>query len=146
MKMDLRSQWLGTGEATTRSLDSAIMAPSLNTASSTIRMVGKYLQHRRHACQFISSPQAVLTSQHHLTSPASTLHRYRSQQHQVHATPDTGHAISTGALLASRPHVGASGMHAVRTEGCSRWALDTTRPCLASRYDRGITECEAHQL
>ena len=43
MKMLLRSQWFGTGEATTRSLDSAIMAPSLNTASSTIRMVGKYL-------------------------------------------------------------------------------------------------------
>lgn len=43
MKMLLRSQWLGTGEATTRSLDSAIMAPSLNTASSTMRMVGKYL-------------------------------------------------------------------------------------------------------
>ena len=27
----------------TRSLDSAIMAPSLKTASSTMRMVGKYL-------------------------------------------------------------------------------------------------------
>ena len=44
MKMLLRSQWLGTGEAMTRSLLSAIMAPSLNTASSTIRMVGKYLR------------------------------------------------------------------------------------------------------
>ena len=44
MKMLLRSQWLGTGEATTRSLERAIMAPSLNTASSTIRMVGKYLR------------------------------------------------------------------------------------------------------
>ena len=44
MKMLLRSQWLGTGEATTRSFERAIMAPSLNTASSTIKMVGKYLQ------------------------------------------------------------------------------------------------------
>jgi hypothetical protein len=35
---------LGTGEATTLSFDSAIMAPSLKTASSTIRMVGKYLR------------------------------------------------------------------------------------------------------
>jgi len=34
-------------EATTRSLDSAIMAPSLNTASSTISSVGKYLRARR---------------------------------------------------------------------------------------------------
>jgi len=32
--------------ATTRSLDSAIMAPSLNTASSTISSVGKYLRVR----------------------------------------------------------------------------------------------------
>ena len=44
MKMLFRSQWLGTGEAMTRSLDSAIMAPSLNTASSTMRIVGKYLR------------------------------------------------------------------------------------------------------
>jgi hypothetical protein len=35
---------LGRREGVTVSLDSAIMAPSLNTASSTIRMVGKYLR------------------------------------------------------------------------------------------------------
>lgn len=40
----MRSQRLGSWEGVTVSLDSAIMAPSLNTASSTIRMVGKYLR------------------------------------------------------------------------------------------------------
>lgn len=42
--MEVRFQRLGSREGVTVSLDSAIMAPSLNTASSTIRMVGKYLQ------------------------------------------------------------------------------------------------------
>lgn len=42
-KMEVRSQRLGRREGVTLSLLSAIMAPSLNTASSTIRMVGKYL-------------------------------------------------------------------------------------------------------
>ncbi len=41
--MEVRSQRLGRAEGVTVSLDRAIMAPSLNTASSTIRMVGKYL-------------------------------------------------------------------------------------------------------
>ena len=45
MKIALRFQVLGCGEATTRSLDKAIMAPSLKTANSTISRVGKYLQH-----------------------------------------------------------------------------------------------------
>lgn len=44
MKMLRRFQVLGTGEETTRSLERAIMAPSLNTANMTIRIVGKYLQ------------------------------------------------------------------------------------------------------
>ena len=44
MKMAFRFQELGVGLATTRSLDSAIMAPSLKTASSTISSVGKYLK------------------------------------------------------------------------------------------------------
>lgn len=44
MKMALKFQLLGVGLDTTRSLDRAIMAPSLNTAKSTIRRVGKYLQ------------------------------------------------------------------------------------------------------
>ena len=42
-KMAPRCHELGMREATTRSLESAIMAPSLNTASSTISSVGKYL-------------------------------------------------------------------------------------------------------
>ena len=46
MKMAGRFQRLGVREAVTRSLDSAIMAPSLNTASSTISSVGKYLRVR----------------------------------------------------------------------------------------------------
>ena len=46
MKMALKFQLLGVGLATTRSLDRAIMAPSLNTASRTISRVGKYLQTR----------------------------------------------------------------------------------------------------
>jgi hypothetical protein len=44
MKMAFKFQLLGVGLDTTRSLDRAIMAPSLNTAKSTIRRVGKYLQ------------------------------------------------------------------------------------------------------
>jgi len=44
MKMALKFQLLGVGLETTRSLERAIMAPSLNTAKSTIRRVGKYLQ------------------------------------------------------------------------------------------------------
>lgn len=44
MKMAFKFQVLGVGLATTRSLDRAIMAPSLNTASNTISRVGKYLQ------------------------------------------------------------------------------------------------------
>lgn len=44
MKMTFRFQVFGIGEATTRSLERAIMAPSLNTASNTINRVGKYLQ------------------------------------------------------------------------------------------------------
>ena len=43
-KMAPRCHELGIREATTRSLDSAIMAPSLNTASSTMSSVGKYLR------------------------------------------------------------------------------------------------------
>ena len=46
VKMPARFHWSGVAEASTRSLDRAIMAPSLNTASSTIRMVGKNLQAR----------------------------------------------------------------------------------------------------
>lgn len=42
-KIAPRCHELGMREATTRSLESAIMAPSLNTASSTISSVGKYL-------------------------------------------------------------------------------------------------------
>ena len=42
-KMEVRFHLLGKAEGVTESLDSAIMAPSLNTASSTMRMVGKYL-------------------------------------------------------------------------------------------------------
>lgn len=47
VKIFFRFQVLGTGEEMTRSLESAIMAPSLNTASMTIRMVGKYLPEQR---------------------------------------------------------------------------------------------------
>lgn len=43
MKMAFKFQVLGIGEATTRSLDRAIMAPSLKTANNTINRVGKYL-------------------------------------------------------------------------------------------------------
>ena len=42
--MAFKFQLLGVGLDTTRSLDRAIMAPSLNTANNTIRRVGKYLQ------------------------------------------------------------------------------------------------------
>ena len=38
-----RSQMLGVGMATTRSLERVIIAPSLNTANSTMRRVGEYL-------------------------------------------------------------------------------------------------------
>ena len=44
MKMLRRFQVSGRAEALTRSLLRAIMAPSLNTASSTISSVGKYLR------------------------------------------------------------------------------------------------------
>ena len=40
----MRFHLLGKAEGVTESLDRAIMAPSLNTASSTMRMVGKYLR------------------------------------------------------------------------------------------------------
>ena len=44
-KMLVNFHELGSSEGSTRSFDSAIMAPSLNTASSTISRVGKYLHH-----------------------------------------------------------------------------------------------------
>lgn len=44
MKMLVRFHVLGVREGVTRSLESAIMAPSLKTARSTISRVGKYLQ------------------------------------------------------------------------------------------------------
>ena len=43
-KMAVRFQRLGVRLGCTRSLASAIMAPSLNTASSTTSSVGKYLR------------------------------------------------------------------------------------------------------
>ncbi len=57
--MALRFQLLGVGLDTTRSLDRAIMAPSLNTAKSTIRSVGKYLQLQL-VCQPDASPAQVV--------------------------------------------------------------------------------------
>jgi hypothetical protein len=42
MKMDERFQRLGTRLGVTRSFESAIIAPSLKTAMTTIRIVGKY--------------------------------------------------------------------------------------------------------
>jgi len=43
MNMFVMFQLLGVFEAITRSLERAIMAPSLKTAMMTIKMVGKYL-------------------------------------------------------------------------------------------------------
>lgn len=59
-KMVPRTQRQGTGASLTRSVESAIMAPSLKTASRTISSVGKYLHPihplRQHAaCNFSHS-------------------------------------------------------------------------------------------
>ena len=63
MKMLVRFQVLGVRDGVTRSLDRAIMAPSLKTARSTISRVGKYLHwpqvHFGHSVQmFVSRLEA----------------------------------------------------------------------------------------
>ena len=63
MKMAFKFHELGVGLATTRSLDSAIIAPSLNTANSTISSVGKYLQPR---CS-LRNPQEQHLQQHEMS-------------------------------------------------------------------------------
>ena len=68
-KMVPRTQRQGTGASLTRSVESAIMAPSLNTASSTISSVGKYLHAlcslRRHAaCKVLRRLSTRLCTEH----------------------------------------------------------------------------------
>ena len=96
MKMLRRFQASGSGEGVTRSWLSAIMAPSLNTASSTMSSVGKYLQHR-HSWEVAERKRALLLSVTSSTKSScqKLLHAARTEHSQslqghVHSLGDRG--------------------------------------------------------